>query len=154
MYLFLGVANSASSSVSSLLWNSFAGSLFEILIILSAILLPIKSPVDSAVFDAVFIASVLDFFTLSRSFWLYLLLKFLVTLFTCLPMLLAKDKNSYHFTYILSGGSIEYLIFICYFHLITKVKFILSSSSNGLLFCSVNHIIISSYSELKVFKKI
>ena len=45
-------------------------------------------------------------------------------------MFLVNDKNPYPFTYILSFGSIEYLIFI-YLHLITKVKFILSSISNG-----------------------
>ena len=43
--------------------------------------------------------------TLSRSFWTYLLPKFL-------PMSLAKDENSHPFTYILSLGSIEYLIFV------------------------------------------
>ena len=37
--------------------------------------------------------------------------------------------------------------------LITIVKFILSSISNGLLFWSVNHSLISSYSELNFFKK-
>ena len=39
-------------------------------------------------------------------------------------------------------------------YLITIVRFILSSISNGLLFWSVNHISISLYSELKVFKNI
>ena len=86
------------------------GYLFETLIILSAILLSIKSPVASAVFwiayfEAVFIPSAANFLALSRSFWLYLLLKLL-------PMFLVKDKNSYSFTYILSLGSFEYLIFI------------------------------------------
>ena len=57
-------------------------------------------------------------------------------------MFLAKDKNPYPFTYILSLGSTEYLFFIrCeatsvfkhvfYLHLITIVKFILSFISNG-----------------------
>ena len=56
-------------------------------------------------------------------------------------MFLAKDKNSYPFTYIISLGLIEYLIFIRYkatsvrytriFNLITIVKFILFSISNG-----------------------
>ena len=83
---------------------------FETLVILSAILLPIKPPVDYAVFwvavfEAIFIASVVDFLGISRSFWPYLLLKFL-------PMILAIDKNLYPFTYILSLGSIEYLTFI------------------------------------------
>ena len=40
------------------------------------------------------------------------------------------------------------------FHLITIVKFILSSISNSWLFWSVNHTLILSYSELNVFKKI
>ena len=91
-------------------------------------------------FDAVFIASVVDFLALSRSFLSYLLLKLL-------PVFFAKEKNPYPFT---SLGSIEYLIFICYLYLITIVKFILSSISNWL----VNHTLISSYSELNGFKKI
>ena len=49
MCLSLGVNISTSSSVLSLLCNSFAD-FFETLVILSAILLPIKSPVASAVF--------------------------------------------------------------------------------------------------------
>ena len=62
-------------------------------------------------------------------------------------MFLAKDKNPYPFTHPFTYiflRSIEYLIFkrceatsvchICNLHLITKVKFILSSISNGLLF--------------------
>ena len=83
MYLFLGVAISTSSSLSSgnsLECNFIAGFFFETLVILSAILLPIKAPVVSAVFwialsDAVFIASVVDLLALSRSFWPFLLLK-------------------------------------------------------------------------------
>ena len=72
MYLFLGVAISTSSSV-SLFCEAFSDFFFETLVILWAILLPIKSPVASAVFwiapfEAVFIASVLDFLALSRSF--------------------------------------------------------------------------------------
>ena len=71
MYLFLGVALSTSISV-SLFCNSFAD-FFETLVILSEILLLIKSSVFSAVFlitlfDAIFIASVVDFLALSRSF--------------------------------------------------------------------------------------
>ena len=38
-------------------------------------------------------------------------------------------------------------------HLITKVKVILSSISNGLLFCPMNHTLISSCSEFNVFKR-
>ena len=77
---------------------SSLGDLFEIL---SEILVPIKSPVASAIFwialfEAVFFASVVDFLALSRSFLLYLLLKFLLVF-------------SFH---VLSLGSIEYLIFI------------------------------------------
>ena len=111
MYLFLGVAFSRSSFVSSLLCNSLVDFL-ETLIILSAILLPIKSPVASAVFwialfEAGFIACVVDFLALLRSFWQYLLLKLL-------PMFLAKNKTPYPYTYILSLGSIEYLIFIVF----------------------------------------
>ena len=105
-YLFLWVVISTSSS-----FDNYLLDFLETLVILSAILLPIKSPVASAVFwtalfEAVFIASVVDFLTVSRSFWLYLLFKFL-------PMFLAKDKNPYPLTYVLSLGSIEYLIFIC-----------------------------------------
>ena len=87
------------------------------LIILSAIWLPIKSPVAWAVFwialfEAVFITSVVDFLALSRRFWLYLLLKFL-------PMFLAKDKNPYPLTCILSLDSIEYNeIYIMESHLV------------------------------------
>ena len=78
--------------------------------ILSSILLPIKSTVAStafwiALFETVSIATAVDYFALSRSFWPYLLLN-------CVPMFFAKDKNPYPFTYILSLGSIEYLIFI------------------------------------------
>ena len=39
-------------------------------------------------------------------------------------------------------------------YLITNIKFILSSISNGSLFWSVNHTLISLYSELNVFKNI
>ena len=97
--------------------------------------------------EAVFIASVADFLAVSTSFFPYLLL-----------ILLAKDINPYPFTYILSLGSNEYLIFIqwsCTQHyLITIVRIILSSISNGLLFWLVNHTMISSYFQLNVFKKI
>ena len=77
MYLFLGVAISTSTSVSS--FGNYSVDFFlETLVILSAVLLPIKSPVASAVasavyaaiafFDALFIASVVDILALSRSF--------------------------------------------------------------------------------------
>ena len=147
---FLWVVNS-TSSVSSLLSNSLVD-FSETLVILSAILLPIKSLVASAVFwialfEAVFIASVADFLVVSIIYWLYLLLKFL-------PMFLTKDKNPYPFTYTLSLGSIECLIFITFIYLITTVRFILSSISDGLLFWLVNHSLISLNSELNVCKKI
>ena len=66
MYHFLWVVISSSIL---LLLEVF----FETLAILSVILLPIKSPVASAVFwiapfDVAFIASVVDFLALSRSF--------------------------------------------------------------------------------------
>ena len=50
MYLFLGVAISTSSSFVLSFGNSLVGFFFELLVILSAILLPIKSPVASGVF--------------------------------------------------------------------------------------------------------
>ena len=98
MYLFLGVAISTSVS-------SFGNSVvyfFEILVILSAFLLPVKSPGVSAVFwialfGAVFIASAIDFVALSRRFWPYLLLRLLAALVACVPMFLGKDKNPYPF---------------------------------------------------------
>ena len=68
MYLSFDVSDSSLASL-------FCGflDLLETLVILSAILLPIKSLVASAVFwialfEAVYIASVADFFALSRSF--------------------------------------------------------------------------------------
>ena len=74
IYLFLlVVANFTSSvSLSSLLCDFLTG-FFDILVNLSAILLPVKSPVASAVyciavFDAVFNTSVVDFLVVSISF--------------------------------------------------------------------------------------
>ena len=95
------------ASASDLSFGNSLVDFLETLMILSAVLLQIKSLVASAVFsitlfEAVFIASVADFLSVSRRFSLYLLLK-------CLPKFLAKDKNSYPFTYILSLGSTEYL---------------------------------------------
>ena len=81
-------------------------------------------------------------------------------------MLLAKDKNPYPFTYIVSLGSNDYLIFlrceatsVCYtpnLDSITIVKIILSSISNGLLFYYGLLLVYydSLYSELNIFKKI
>ena len=67
MYLFLLVIFTSSSFMG----NFFTG-FFDMLVILSVILLPIKSPVISAVFcigllEAVFIASVADFLAVSTS---------------------------------------------------------------------------------------
>ena len=83
MYLFLWVVIFASAF--SFVW-SFGNSLvdfFETLAILSALLLPIKSPGASAVFwIALFVtllkASAADCLALSRSFWMYLPLQFLL----------------------------------------------------------------------------
>ena len=66
---FLRVDNSVSSSIV----DKFLVDLFDILVILSAILLPIKSSVASAVFwialsEVVFIASVADFLVVSIIF--------------------------------------------------------------------------------------
>ena len=83
------------SNVSELFCSKF----LETFVILSAILLPIKSTVASAVFLFAFLMAVLsgsaaDYLVWSRSFWLYLLLKFsLIFLPIFLPMLLAKDKK-------------------------------------------------------------
>ena len=143
MYLFFGVVNSASSSIV----GNFLVDFLETLVLFSAILLPTKSPVASAVFciahlEAVFIASVADFLAVSTSFFSYLLL-----------ILLAKDMNPYPFTsFLVFGLALINISFIHY--LITMVRFILSSISKGLLFSSLNHTIISSHSELNVFKKI
>ena len=64
---------------------------FETNVILFATFIRIKSPVASAVFrivlfEAVFTAFVIDFVAISRSFWLHLLLKFLL-------LVLGNDKN-------------------------------------------------------------
>ena len=111
IYLSFGVSDSSLASLfcGFLECNSIED-FFETLVILSAILLPIKSPVASAVFlDCSFWSSFycicVDFFVLSRHFWLCLLLK-------CLPMFFSKYKNPYPFTYILFLDWIEYLIFI------------------------------------------
>ena len=71
MYLFLGAAFSAPTSI-SLSCKAFAD-VFETRVILYVILLPIKSLVASAVFwialfQAGFVAYVVDFLALSRSF--------------------------------------------------------------------------------------
>ena len=80
MHPFFGT--SISPWTSSFFECNSVENFFETLVILLAILLPIKPPVASAafwiaLFEAVFIPSVVDFLALSRSFWPYLLLKFL-----------------------------------------------------------------------------
>ena len=97
IYLSFGI------SISFCECNSFED-FFERFVVLSAMLLSIKSLVVSAgfsiaLFEAVFIASVVDFLAALKRFWLYSLPK-------SLPLLLAKDKNPYPFTLILSLGSI------------------------------------------------
>ena len=76
IYLSFGISLLASSFSEC----NFLEDLFEAFVILSEILLPIKWPVASevfwiALFEVVFIASVVDFLAVWRSFWLYLLLK-------------------------------------------------------------------------------
>ena len=71
MYLSFGVSDLSLSSLFGDL--NFAEDFFETLVISSVILLRIKSPLTSAVFwialfEAVFIASVVDFFALPKSF--------------------------------------------------------------------------------------
>ena len=113
IYLFLRVVNSTPLLLLLLLLlldDDFLNGFLDTLVILPAILLPIKPRVPSAVFlncpfRSCFYSICSRFLALSRSFWTYLILKLL-------PMFLAKDKNPYHFTYILSLDSIEYLIFI------------------------------------------
>ena len=113
MYLLFGA--SILSFCNSLECNSIdcssVGDFAKTLAILPAILWTIKSPVVYAVFrialfKVVSIPSIADFLAISKSFWPYLLLKYL-------PMFFYKnDKNPYPFPCILSLGSTEYLIFI------------------------------------------
>ena len=91
--LSFGISLSNLSVIASeLFWGEF----FEAFVILPALLLPIKSPVASAVFwialfETVYNAFVAGCLPWSKSFWLYLLLNFLLKF---LPIFLAKDKNS------------------------------------------------------------
>ena len=73
IYLSLGISISFPSVFKCNSFEAFWEDLFKTLVILSAILLPIKWPVVSAVFwialfEAVFIACVVDFLAVSRSF--------------------------------------------------------------------------------------
>ena len=108
IYLSFGAPD---SSLTSLFCEShFDEDFLETLVILSAIVLPIKSLVASdvfqiALFEAVFISSFVTFLHCQEVFdHIYFL--------SVLPMLFAKDKKPYPFTYILSLGLIGYLIFI------------------------------------------
>ena len=72
MYLSFGVSNSLLASLFCDCLEDF----FKTLVTLSAILLPIKSLVAPAVFwialfEAVFIASVVGFFALTRTFFFF-----------------------------------------------------------------------------------
>ena len=83
--------NTSSLFVSELIF----GEVFEALVILSKILFPIISPVVFAVFwiayfETVLSASVANCLTWSKSFWLYLLPKFVLIV---LHIFLLKDKN-------------------------------------------------------------
>ena len=89
---------------------AFECNIFKWLVILLTVYYqsPVASVLSwSVLFEAFIITSILDILPLSRSFWLYLLLMFLATLVACVPTFLAKDKNPYHFTYILFVSSIE-----------------------------------------------
>ena len=82
MLLSLGILYHAHLQ---LFQKKFCSEVFEIFVILLAILLPIKSHVASAVFfitlfELVLSASVADYLATSKSFWLYLPLKFLLIL--------------------------------------------------------------------------
>ena len=106
MYLFLWIVNSTSSLLLLLLLLYF---FFETLVILSAILLPIRSPVASAVFFncsfwCCFYCICCRFFSTIKKF----LIIFITYTFT---HILSKGQKSNPFSYILSLGSIEYLIF-------------------------------------------
>ena len=75
--------NLSLSISSAFVSEFFFGEVFETFVILSEILFQIKSPVPSAVFwinlfEAVLSAFIAGFLAWSRSFWLYLLLKFLL----------------------------------------------------------------------------
>ena len=96
LYLSLDIYLSSAIIFSSFLtvFELFCGDVLEAYLILSANLLPIKSPVASAcfwiaLFEAVLSVSVTDNLAWSRSFWLYLLLKFILIF---LPIQLIQQK--------------------------------------------------------------
>ena len=110
-----------------------------------------------ALFQAVLIGSIADCLAWLISFWLYLLLKFLLIFFTNISthLLNKRQKSIAFYKY-----SISWLKWIpCHFlHVIlklkTKVKHILSSIYRRLEFWSVNHTSIYENYESKVFKNI
>ena len=63
-------------------------------------------------FSKQFLFRLCRFFSTAKNFLTILMAHALATLFVFLPIFLANDKTSYPFTYILSLGSTEYLIFI------------------------------------------
>ena len=96
LFYYINFQKYSSSNLKSFVSELFFGEVFETLVTL----FPIESPVVSAVFwvtpfDVVLIASVADCLAWSISFWLYLLLKFLLTFLPVFWFIfLAKDKNS------------------------------------------------------------
>ena len=103
IYLSLAISISCSFAIVSEL---ICGKVFEIFVILSAILLPVKSPVAPAVtlFEVVLSPCVLDCLVWLRSLWLYLPFTFLLTFLPIfLPIFSAKDENQEPF------GNIKYL---------------------------------------------
>ena len=100
LYLSLDIYLSSAIIFSSFLtvFELFCGDVLEAYLILSANLLPIKSSVASAcfwiaLFEAVLSVSVTDNLAWSRSFWLYLLLKFILIF---LPIQLIQQKIKTH----------------------------------------------------------
>ena len=137
------------------------GDVSETLVVLSAMLLPIKSPVAFALswialFEEVLSASIADGLAWPESFWLYLLLKIL---FIFLPIFLpyfCQNTQTHSllqiFNLLIQLNSMSF--FICYTSIMTKVMFILSSISSGLVVWSVNHTLMYENSGSKVFKNI
>ena len=106
-----------SLSISSFVFELFGGEVLETFVILSATLFPIKPPVPSAffwivLFEAISSASVADFLAWSRSFWLYLLLKFLFMFLTYISS--KRQKSIVFYKYSISWLNLAaYHFFIC-----------------------------------------
>ena len=150
MYLFLWVVISTfSSSLSSVLGNSFVDFLFETLVILSAILLPVKSPVTSACsFRCCFYCICCRFFSTIKKF----LTTFITLTFT--HVFSKRQKPVSFHIYSISWFNWISQFYTMELHSLDASFTILPSISNGLLLWSVNHTSISLYSELNVFRKI